>query len=72
MAKGLAHRQLVEDSTLCDVASADYLLMFRNAGKNPIPVAHPVSLSEYFGAKEVPHDLCKYKGWKADHRPRTG
>ena len=38
MAKGLAHKQIVDDSSLCDVASADYLLLFRKkyfTGYNP-------------------------------------
>jgi len=38
MAKGLAHKQIVDDSTLCDVASADYLLLFRKPGDNEVPV----------------------------------
>lgn len=63
MAKGLAHRQMVEDSTLCDVASADYLLMFRKRGENPIPVTHPVGLLSYAGSREVPHELHRFKGW---------
>jgi DNA modification methylase len=63
MAKGLAHRQLVEDSTLCDTASADYLLMFRKRGENKIPVTHPVGLSTYAGAREVPRELISFRGW---------
>ncbi len=64
MAKGLAHKQIVEDSTLCDVASADYLLMFRKRGENKIPVAHPEGLSTYAGSREIPPDLLSYRGWK--------
>jgi DNA modification methylase len=64
MAKGLAHKQIVEDSSLCGVASADYLLMFRKQGTNTIPIAHPTGLSEYSGSREVPGELWKYKGWK--------
>lgn len=64
MAKGLAHRQVVEDSTLCDVASADQLLMFRKPGANAEPVAHPSGLMSYAGSREVPHELLKYRGWK--------
>jgi len=63
MARGLAHRQVVEDSSLCDVASADYLLLFRKHGENPKPIAHPVGLSEYAGERDVPHELLTYKGW---------
>jgi hypothetical protein len=66
MAKGLAHRTVVEDSSLCDVASADYLLMFRKRGKNRVPVAHPVGLTSYAGARPVPHELLRYRGWKGD------
>lgn len=64
MAKGLAHKQIVEDSSKCDVAGADYLLMFRKKGENPVPIAHPNGLTNYVGAREVPPDLLKYRGWK--------
>jgi len=63
MAKGLAHKQIVDDSTLCDVASADYLLLFRKRGDNPIPVAHPIGLDFYSGSREIPAELLKYKHW---------
>lgn len=63
MAKGLAHMQIVEDSTLTDVASADYLLMFRKSGTNAVPVAHPNGLTYYSGERQHPADLLKYKGW---------
>lgn len=64
MAKGLAHRQIVEDSSLCDCANADYLLMFRKKGENKVPIAHPVGLLRYAGSRQIPPDLMKYKGWK--------
>lgn len=64
MAKGLAHKQIVEDSTLCDVASADYLLMFRKSGENQVPVAHPTGLHSYAGERIMPADLQQYKGHK--------
>jgi len=62
MAKGLSHKQLTEDSTLCDVASADYLLMFRKKGENKVPVVHPVGLMSYAGERKMPHDLQEYRG----------
>jgi len=62
MAKGLAHAQLVEDSVLCDVASADYLLMFRRRGQNQIPVNHPTGLHTYAGSRIIPHELHIWKG----------
>lgn len=61
MAKGLAHMQIVDDSSLCDVASADYLLLFRKHGTNPIPVTHPTGLDNYAGSREIPHELSRYK-----------
>lgn len=62
MAKGLAHAQIVEDSTLTDVASADYLLMFRLKGTNAIPVTHPVGLLDYAGERAMPAELLRFKG----------
>ncbi len=61
MAKGLSHRQTVEDSSLCDVAGADYLLMFRNSGKNEVPVEHPTGFGSYAGSREIPRDLLQFK-----------
>jgi len=63
MARGLAHRTIVEDSARCSVASADYLLVFRKKGENKVPIAHPLGLSEYAGRREVPSDLARYRGW---------
>lgn len=64
MAKALAHRQIVEDSTLVNVASADYLIPFRKHGKNPIPVTHDHGLLSYAGESDVPRDLLRFRGWK--------
>ena len=63
MAKGLAHKTAVEDSTLCDVAGADYLLVFRNKGKNAVPVTHDRGLMEYYGAEPLPPDCLRFRGW---------
>lgn len=62
MAKGLAHAQIVEDSTLCDVAGGDYLLCFRKKGENPIPVAHPTGLHSYAGERQMSRELLEWKG----------
>ena len=63
MAKNLAHQSIVEDSSRCSVASADYLLVFRRSGDNPVPIEHPVGLTEYFGSRPIPHELFAYRGW---------
>ncbi len=62
MAKGLAHMQVVDDSSLCDVAGADYLLLFRKKGENPLPITHPVGLLEYAGERRPPADVLPYRG----------
>ncbi len=63
MKKDLAHQTLVEDSTRCSVASADYLLMFRKRGENPVPVEHPTGLMEYAGERVPPSDVLRFRGW---------
>jgi len=63
MAKGLAHAQVVADSSMCEAAGADYLLMFRRKGDNQTPIEHPTGFERYIGARTVPHELMQYKGW---------
>lgn len=62
MAKNLAHKTIVDDSSKCSVASADYLLMFRRTGENKVPIEHPNGLMEYAGEREIPHELLSYRG----------
>ncbi len=66
MAKRLAHKTIVEDSSRCGVASADYLLVFRHKGENPTPIIHPTGLIDYAGERAVPHELLKYRGWQGN------
>jgi DNA modification methylase len=66
MAKNLAHKSIVEDSSRCSVASADFLLVFRKKGENRIPIAHPQGLMEYYGERQIPQDLLSYRGWKGN------
>lgn len=63
MSKKLAHATIVNDSSRCGVASADYLLVFRRDGQNPVPIEHPIGLTEYAGERHIPEGLLKYKGW---------
>lgn len=63
MAKNLAHKTIVEDSSRCSVASADYLLCFRKIGENKIPIKHPHGLSGYAGERQIPHELLPWKNW---------
>ena len=66
MAKNLAHKTIVDDSSRCSVASADYLVVFRRKGQNSIPIKHPQGLLEYAGERKMPADLLKYRGWKGN------
>lgn len=66
MTKALAHKTVVDDSSRCSVASADYLLMFRKKGDNPIPIEHPNGLLEYAGARPIPNELLSYRGWEGN------
>jgi len=64
LTKALAHKSIVEDSSRCTVASADYLLVFRRKGVNTIPIAHPSGLLSYAGERKIPSELHRYRGWK--------
>ena len=63
MAKNLAHKTIVNDSSRCSVAAADYLLMFRRKGENAVPIAHPHGLTTYAGERQMPAELQRYRGW---------
>lgn len=64
MTKALAHKSIVEDSSRCTVASADYVLVCRREGENPVPIAHPEGLTEYAGARPIPSELLKYRKYQ--------
>jgi len=66
MAKRLAHKTIVEDSSKCGVASADYLLVFRKKGDNLIPIEHPNGLLNYAGERQIPPELMQYKGYQGN------
>lgn len=63
MMKALAHKTIVDDSSRCSTASADYLLVFRNKGENPVPIAHPNGLTEYAGERDIPGELAPWRNW---------
>jgi len=64
MMKSLSHKGITVDSSRCSIANADYLLIFRNTGDNPVPVQHPNGLLHYAGEKEIPADILRFRGWK--------
>ena len=63
MAKNLAHKTIVDDSSRCSVASADYLLVFRAKGDNGVPIEHPTGLTKYAGERRPPEEVLQYRGW---------
>lgn len=66
MAKSLAHKTIVDDSSRCSAASADYLLVLRKKGSNPVPIVHPHGLVKYAGERQMPSELLRYRGWKGN------
>jgi DNA modification methylase len=69
MQKNLAHMTAVDDSVMCGVASADYLLVFRKSGANPVPVANPVGFLEYAGDdSKMPSDVRALRGFVGDQK----
>lgn len=66
MTKSLSHKGMTLDSTRCSIANADYLLIFRAPGVNPVPVAHPMGLTSYAGIRRMPSDVLEYRGWQGD------
>jgi len=66
MMKSLHHKTIVVDSSKCAAAGADYLLLFRKTGENPVPIEHPNGFLDYAGAREIPEDLKRYKGYKGN------
>ena len=68
MMKSLHHKTLCEDSTRCSIANADYLLMFRRAGENAVPVVHEVGLMDYAGDNQPPAELLRYRGMSGDQK----
>ncbi len=64
MIKTLAHKTVVDDSSRCSNASADYLLVFRKRGNNPIPIAHPTGFHSYAGDRQIPKNVLRFKDWQ--------
>jgi DNA modification methylase len=64
MVKDLTHKTIVDDATFAGLAGADYLLIFRKHGTNPVPVAHSSGFTAYHGAANPPADVLKYRGWQ--------
>jgi DNA modification methylase len=66
--KGLRHSQIVKDSSFCNNAGANFVVVLRKPGQSKEPIRHPEGLQKYCGEREIPRDLdVKFKNWK-DHK----
>ncbi len=65
---GLAHQQLVKDSSMTRAGIPDCIVGFRKPGVNPKPITHEDCITEYAGRRQVPRELDRYIGWK---EPKT-
>jgi DNA modification methylase len=63
MTHNLAHRTIVDDAAYAGVASADYMLIFRKRGGNPVPIAKPTGMEVYAGEEPMPAEFLKFRGW---------
>jgi len=53
-ALGLAHKQVVKDSSRCRAGLPDYLITFVKPGSNPFPISRGRGFEEYIGEKSEP------------------
>ena len=53
-ALGLAHKQIVKDSAMCNQGLPDFIITMRKPGVNPEPVSHPNGFTKYVGKEHEP------------------
>lgn len=58
-ALGLAHKQLLKDSSMSRQGLPDYLLTFRAPGENAVPITHGPGLFDYAGSDDPGGDGIK-------------
>jgi DNA modification methylase len=68
MMKSLHHKTFCEDTTRNSIANADYVLMFRRKGENPVPVVKENGIMSYAGEQQPPNELLKYRGMQGDQK----
>jgi len=61
---GLAHKQIIKDSSMCRTGIPDYILSFRKRGENPIPIKNDSGLTVYYGSRNVPKELDRFIGYE--------
>jgi DNA modification methylase len=68
MMKSLHHKTFCEDTTRTSIANADYLMMFRRKGENPVPVSHATGMGSYAGERAVPAELNRFRNFEGDQK----
>jgi len=58
--RSLMHKMIVNDSSMCKVAGADYVLVFKKSGENKNEITHVNGFKEYAGEPE---------GWDGESQP---
>jgi DNA modification methylase len=67
--RSLMHKSIINDSSMTKTAGADYVMVFKKGGENPVPIQHPTGLSTYAGETPLPPDLVeRFKNFKGDQR----
>jgi DNA modification methylase len=70
-ALGLAHKQIVKDSTMCRAGLPDFLVAMRKPGQNETPCAHPKGLTKFIGEADPEHDEDgRFTRWLNETDPR--
>jgi DNA modification methylase len=57
---GLAHKQIVKDSSMCRQGNADYIVTFRKPGENKNPISHKDGFVDFIGENEPTQKGIKY------------
>jgi DNA modification methylase len=68
--KSLMHKTItVVDSSTSRIAPADYLLVFKKAGENQVPIKHEKGFRTYIGGNAIPGDLLRdFGNYRGDPR----
>lgn len=65
---GLAHKQVVKDSSMIRAGIPDCIVAFRKPGENLVPIEHKRAFREYHGSRSIPRELLRF----LDHKdPKT-
>jgi len=68
MKKDLSHQAMCDDGAYAGVAAGDYLIVFRKAGTNKVPIVKPTGFDSYAGECPMPSDILAYKGFVGDQK----